>query len=100
MRNWKNASKDIRLKLAQREYQLARFYDGKKEYRAARMQYERVRREFADTNLALESESRLAQLGGLPDTPTQKMEWLVNAFPQDEDPEPLIASDTVDVTRR
>lgn len=85
------AFKDIRLQKAQREFALAQYYDRREEYRAARMHYENVQRDFSDTNLAVESESRLAQIKGLPDVPKESLEWLQHAFPaHQERQEPLL----------
>ncbi len=85
------AYKDIRLQKAQREYDIAQYYDRRKEYRAARMHYENVHREYGDTNLAVEAESRLAQIKGLPDVPKQSLEWLQHVFPESTGrQEPLI----------
>ena len=81
--------KDIRLKKAEREFSIAQYYDGRKEFGSARIYYQRVKDSFADTNLALEAESRLAQLEGEPDTPDQPLQWLSNAFPDVED-KPLL----------
>jgi outer membrane protein assembly factor BamD (BamD/ComL family) len=78
-----NARKEIRLKKAQREFVVAQYYDGRQEYRAARMHYENVRRDFADTNLAVEAESRLAQLEGRPDVPAPTLQWLADLFPDE-----------------
>ena len=53
--------KEIRLQMAQRDYNMAQFFDNREEYGAARVYYELVREEYHDTNLALESESRLCE---------------------------------------
>lgn len=86
------AFRSIRLKKAQREHNLAQYYDRRKEYRAARHYYEIVKREFADTNLALDSEKRIAELTDLPDTPPDRMAWLTQAFPANHaESKPLLA---------
>lgn len=77
------AQKEIRLKKAQREYVVAQYYDRREEYRAARMHYENVCRDYADTNLAVEAESRLAQLEGRPDVPPPTLQWLADMFPDE-----------------
>ena len=92
--------KEIRLKKAQRTFELAKFYDRRKEYGAARMSYARVAEMYSDTNLAREAETRLAQLGGKPDMPEERLQWLADLFPDEEKPKPLIASDTLDMLRR
>ena len=84
--------KDIRMNRAIREMARARARDARKEYRAARVRYERVAREFSDTSLAQEAEQRLAQLQGLPDLPPQRLKVLADAFPSSSDEQPLIAT--------
>ena len=78
------AYRSIRLKKAQREFNLAQYYDRREEYGAAKYYYNIVKREFADTNLALESEARITELSGEPDTPPDRLAWLTRAFPVDE----------------
>ncbi len=92
--------KEIRLKKAQRDYELAKFYDRRKEYGAARMTYARVTERYPDTNLAGEARTRLAELGGKPDMPAERLQWLAELFPDEEKPKPLIASDTLNKLRR
>ena len=75
-----------------REMHLAKYRDRRKEYRAARTQYQRVAEEFSDTSLAETARARLAELGGLPDLPPQRLEWLAKAFPSTNDDQPLIAT--------
>ena len=86
--------KEIRLQLAERDYTMAKFFDNREEYGAARVYYELVRNEYHDTNLALESESRLAQIGGLRPVPENSLDWLADFFPEEEPAKPLIARDT------
>jgi len=86
------AYKDIRMNRAVREITQARYRDQRQEYRAARVLYERVAREFGDTSLSKDAEVRLAQLEGLPDLPPQRLQVLANAFPTSSDDQPLIAT--------
>ncbi len=81
--------KDVRLKKANREFSTAKFYDNRKEYRAARLYYAQVAKEFADTSLAEKAKSRLAEIGELPDAPPQSLEWLANMFPEENKAKPL-----------
>ncbi len=87
-----SAYKDIRMNRAVREITQARYRDQRKEYRAARVLYERVAREFSDTSLSKDAEVRLAQLEGLPDLPPQRLQVLAKAFPSNSEEQPLIAS--------
>jgi outer membrane protein assembly factor BamD (BamD/ComL family) len=86
---------DIRLRKAQQEYLLAKYYDRRKEYGAARLSYANVAREYSDTNLGSEAEKRLIALGGKPDMPAEKLQWLAELFPERKEAKPLIASDTL-----
>jgi outer membrane protein assembly factor BamD (BamD/ComL family) len=95
-----NAMKDIRLKKAERDYALAQYYDNHDEARAARLYYDQVKREFSDTNLALESEGRIAELQGKPDAPDQSLEWLADMFPEEKPAKPLFGSDNLDKAKR
>ena len=89
------ALKDVRLKMAEREYSVAKFYDGRGEYGAAKLYYGKVHEQFSDTNLALESEKRLAQIDNYDDSSEASMEWLTNAFPKEHDPQPLLARESI-----
>lgn len=93
------AFKDVRMNRAVREMNLARYRDRRKEYRAAKTQYNRVAREYSDTSLAAEAEERLAQLGGAPDLPPQRLEFLAKMFPADEEQRPLIATKPGPISR-
>ncbi len=89
------AAGDIRLKKAQREYELAQYYDRRKEFGAARLTYANVATNYKDTNLAAEAETHLSRLGGKPDVPEERLQWLADLFPEETRPKPLIASDTL-----
>jgi outer membrane protein assembly factor BamD (BamD/ComL family) len=85
-------AKEIRLMQAERLYVKAQYRDRRKEYLAAKMLYEQLRNEYGDTSLALEAESRLAKMEGLPDRPEERLQWLAELFPKEEQPKPLIAT--------
>lgn len=93
------AYKDVRMNRAIREMNLARYRDRRQEYRAARIQYQRVAREFTDTSLAAEAATRLEELGDAPDLPPQRLEWLAKMFPEGQGQQPLIATSPT-ATRR
>lgn len=84
--------RDVRMNRAIREMARAKARDRRQEYRAARIRYEIVMREFSDTSLAREAEERLAQLQGLPDIPPQRLQALANVFPSSSDDQPIMAS--------
>jgi outer membrane protein assembly factor BamD (BamD/ComL family) len=84
------AAAEIRYHKAERLSFLGRYYDNRAEYRAASHYYARVVREYEDTPLAAEANERLAVITGLPPVPPQKMQWLVNLFPESDDVKSLI----------
>jgi outer membrane protein assembly factor BamD (BamD/ComL family) len=84
------AAAEIRYHKAERLAFLAKYYDNRAEYRAATHYYARVVREYEDTPLAATANDRIAQITGLPPVPPQKMQWLVNLFPESDDVKPLI----------
>ena len=94
------AWQDVRMNRGIREMEFARYYDRRKEYRAARQHYDKVARLFSDTSLADEAQTRLAQIGEMPDKPGQKLEWLADLFPTPEREKPLVARNPLDALRR
>lgn len=89
------AMRDIRLKKAEREWTMAKYYDRRNEYAAARQYYQIVRTEFSDTSLAQEAAARLAEIGELPDVPPDRLKWLSNLFPEPKRAKPLIAYESL-----
>lgn len=94
------AWKDVRMNRAIREMKLAQYRDRRNEVRAARTQYEKIVRDYSDTSLAQNAEERLAQLGGRPDLPPQRLQWLARVFPTTEPEQPLLATRPDSATRR
>jgi outer membrane protein assembly factor BamD (BamD/ComL family) len=92
--------KDVRMNRAMREIELARYFDRREEYRAARQHYAIVARDFSDTSLSREADERLAELGEQPDKPPQRLAWLAGMFPTPEREQPLTARNPVDALRR
>jgi len=78
-------AKDIRLKKAQAEYELAQFYDGRGEARAAQIYYEKVAKNFHDTSLAENSKQRITELAGKPPVPEDRFAWVTGWFGKPED---------------
>jgi outer membrane protein assembly factor BamD (BamD/ComL family) len=90
---------DITAKLAKRDWTLAKYYSGRKEYGAARYYYNHIAREYPTSNLAEEARTRMAEIQDEPNRPPQKLAWLVNLFPGEGD-QPLIAEQPQDSTLR
>jgi outer membrane protein assembly factor BamD (BamD/ComL family) len=68
--------------LAERDLKLAKYYDNTKYYRSAKFYYAKIIRDFPNTPIAEQAQSRHQALGGEPDEPATKLEWLVNVFPE------------------
>ena len=69
-------------KLAERQLRMAEYYDDLEHYGSAKFYYGQIVREFPDTPIAEEARARFVELGGKPDHPRQKLEWLVDIFPE------------------
>jgi outer membrane protein assembly factor BamD (BamD/ComL family) len=91
---------EVRYKKAEREWAMARYYDRRGEYGAARFYYDLVRNDYHETPFSDQAVARLEQIHGEPAVPPQRLEWLVNLFPQEEDVKPLIATADTGTTRR
>ena len=83
----------IRELLAERDWTLGQYYEGRGENRAAIFYYAKINESYDDTTLASQATERVAALGGLPDVPAQKVEWLADMFPLKERNKPLLNSD-------
>jgi outer membrane protein assembly factor BamD (BamD/ComL family) len=68
--------------LALSEYRMAEYYDGTKHYAAARMHYERVAKQFPNTDLGAQSRERMAEIAEKPDEPPKRMAFLLDMVPQ------------------
>jgi len=86
------AAAEIRFKKAERLAFLARYYDWRGEYRAARHHYERIAMDYADTPLAARAQERIGQIADLPPVPPQRAQWLVNLLPETDKVKPLLAA--------
>ena len=71
---------------------MARYYDRRKQYGAARFYYNLLVADYSETPHADEATTRLAEIRQEPDEPDQPLEWLVDLFPQEQTVQPLIAT--------
>ena len=78
--------------LAQRDLRMAEFYENKGEIGTARFYYGELVREYPQTEIGRQAETRLQELRGEPGVPTQRFQWLVDLLPND-DSLPAIATD-------
>ena len=95
-----SAWKEVRKNKALHDWGIAKYYDRRKEFRAARHYYSRVARDYDDTSLAKEARDRLDEIAASPDKPSQKLPWLAEMFPTPEREKPLVASNPFDKLRR
>ncbi len=94
------AWKKIRLNKAMDDWEMARYYDKRKAYAAARQYYDRVRRDYGDTSLAQEATDRIAVISERDPTPSQPLPWLAKMFPTPERKKPLVAIGALEKLRR
>lgn len=81
---------EVRFLQAQRQWWLARYFDRRGEYLAARIHYESIVQDFPDTPYLAEARERMGELSGKPDRPPERLSWLINLFPREEKVEPLL----------
>jgi outer membrane protein assembly factor BamD (BamD/ComL family) len=84
---------ETRFKKAEREYLTGKYFDQKAEYGAAKQYFAVVLNDYGETPFADAARTRVAELGGLPEVPPQRFEWLVEMFPREENVKPIIATD-------
>jgi len=72
----------LRKQLAERDYSRAKFYDETGHFGSAKYYYAQLMSKFPNTPLAEQAQQRYAELGGKPDHPETKLEWLVDVFPE------------------
>ncbi len=84
------AAAEVRYLQAQRLDYLAKYYDRRSEYGAARHYYARIVKEYDDTPIAAKAQERATQIADLPGVPDQALPWLVAMFPESDPVKPLI----------
>jgi len=71
-----------RAQQAERDWSIAEYYAKTQHYSAARYHLQTLREDFPDTRFAEMAAERLAQIKDLPDSPPQRLPWLVKLFPE------------------
>ncbi len=71
--------------LAERDYKMAKFYDDTEHFGSAKFYYGQLIRDYPGTPLAIQARERFVELGGKPDHPPTKLEWLVDVFPENSE---------------
>ena len=84
---------EVRFRLAEREWTVAKFYDRRNEIGAARLYYTAVLHDYPDTPFAERAIGRLKEVEDMPAKPPQRLTWLVNLFPVEEPARPLLNND-------
>lgn len=89
----KRAAAEVYFNKAERIRNLGRYYELKRDYRAASIYYEKLIKDFSDTPFAEEAAQRLPTFEGKPPSPPQPVPWLANLFPKRESAKPIFNSD-------
>jgi outer membrane protein assembly factor BamD (BamD/ComL family) len=85
---------EVRFKKAERIWTMGRYHELRKEYRASKFYYDQIVKDFADTPFSAEAATRVQANASEPPVPPQKLEWLVDLFPERENAKPLLSSST------
>lgn len=80
---------------AEREWARAQYHARRGEHRAARMFYARLLENFPSTQFAAEAQSQMAATANLPAKPPQRLSWLVDAFPTEDDTDTIAVKPTL-----
>lgn len=94
------AWKKTRMNKAMHDWEMAKYYDNRREYAAARQYYERVRKDYSDTSLAGDAAKRIEKIADKAPKPDQPLPWLSKMFPTPEREKPLVARNPLDSLRR
>jgi len=70
---------------AERDWSVARYYDKKKYYGAARYYYQLILEQYPTTAVARKADARLKEIRDLPAQPTNHFKWLTRLFPSTTD---------------
>lgn len=74
-------SNEITDQKAKREWVFGQYYDKKKEYRSARIYYQRIIKDHSASAFALKAQKRLGEIKDLPDEPYGFEQWVNDIFP-------------------
>ena len=67
---------------AQRDWTMAQFYEGRREYGSARYYYAQIVNAYPESELAEASRTRLAAIQGEPAVPPERLGWLMQYLPE------------------
>ncbi len=88
------AEHEVRTKKAERLWKSGEYYDRRAQYGGARFHYRQLVQEYPDVpEYSQPARQRLEEIADRPDSPPQRLSWLVDAFPKSEPAKPLFPSD-------
>ena len=76
------ARNKIDAKMAQRDWEMAKYYETKKKYGGARYYYRQIVKGYPNTEIARAAQRRLEEIKEFPDTPPNRFKWLTDLFPE------------------
>ena len=80
----------IRYLKSERDWLMAKRFDRRAEYGAAKHYYTGLVEDYPDTPFGERARQRLREIGGEPDIPEQPLSWLVAMFPEDDEVKTLM----------
>ncbi len=86
------AHAEVRREKAERVWRTSQFYYNRQEYGAARFSYQEIIDDYPGTPHAQRAQQRLDEIAAKPDVPPQRLKWLVDLFPSEQDEIPAIAN--------
>lgn len=69
---------------AERDWAIARYYDRRKQFGAARIYYQYIVKDYPLTQAAEKARARLEQIRNEPDEPPNRFKWLTDLFPSED----------------
>lgn len=84
--------REVRFRLAEREWYTAQYYEKQKAYGAARFYYDIVTETYEDTPFADAARERVVEIADKAPRPPQHFQWVVEMFPPTRDQKPLLVT--------
>lgn len=78
------ARNKIDAKMAERDWEMAQFYETKKRYAGAKYYYRQIVKGFPNTEIARAAEKRLAEIKDYPDSPPDRFKWITGLLPESD----------------
>ena len=82
----------IQNQLAERDFSMATYFEGRGENAAAKIYYEEVADRYQNTTLADTVEQQIAKVSKLPPKPKEHAKWLIDMFPNPDKQKPVIVA--------